>query len=152
MNKCFLEPDRIQDESIRASDEAITLYRLALRAGKFQYLPEPLLYYRVHSNSLTFTEDIELNKRGRMKALNLFFNEAQLPYHIIQLKRAAYAGAYFAVAHKYNDQRIKPTTALWNIAISFYYDPFKIKRTVRQVVRTLYLHLLFGLYNKTMCI
>jgi glycosyltransferase involved in cell wall biosynthesis len=146
-NRKFLEPEKLQEESIRCSDETITLYRVALRSGKFQYIPEPLTYYRVSSTSRTFIEGVGCYKNGRLKALDLFFKEPNIPEHIMKLRRKGYAGAFFTVAHRYNSFRLAPFKALWNLTLAFIYNPALYVKILRQVFRTFYVHLVLPFFD-----
>lgn len=138
-NRKFLDLGKLQEESIRYADEAITLYRVALRAKEFKVIPEPLTFHRIHITALHFTEKVEDYKQGRLQTLDLFFKEPELPKQVLMLKRRAYAMAFYSAAFRYNERCINHTKALWNIFISFIYDPTISRILIKQLLKTIYL-------------
>ena len=147
-NRNYLDSYKLQEDSIKCSDELITLLRVALRSRRFAYIPEPLTFYRIHNSSKTFVEGISNTKIGLQQTLNLFFREPDIPRRIIKLKSKAYAKVFLSAAGRYNGQHIAPHKAIWNCILSIIYCPLLAKNASREIVRTLWLQIILPACKK----
>lgn len=137
-NRKFLDPEKIQDESILHCDEYLTHLKVALRSGRFGYIPDKLTYYRVHLQSLAQSESYKDYLKGALYALEIFFQLPDIPQHYKKLKRKAIGRFYLGTAQSSIDKNIELIEAAKNLLISMWYRPSFILSVMKQFMEMLY--------------
>jgi glycosyltransferase involved in cell wall biosynthesis len=91
------------DERLRVCGDWDMWLRIALAGHTFSFVDEVLALYRVHSKNTS--KDAEKMRADRLRVLDKFFEQSDLPQGYARLRSRAYARAYVASAHPYYNAR-----------------------------------------------
>lgn len=100
IRRTSLEQVGLFDESLTWGEDADLWLRLAQAGFTFGYIDEPLMKYRIHSNSMT-SRIHPGQVLGWCAVLDKFFANPQLPPEIQMLKAEAYSILHFETAGRY---------------------------------------------------
>jgi len=90
--------NKYQDEDIQEADELVLYRKIFLKYNKAYLIKEPLVSYRIHSESGLQIISINEILSGYKKGLDIFFHQKKLPLHIKHLNRKAYGTMYYLSA------------------------------------------------------